>query len=242
MTGRARPFFTVAVYLWMAALLVVVCVVGTLLLPWTFAFDRDRRVVAAVVCWLIRTSLRVPRGWRRAVRGICEADLARPAVVVINHRSIADTALGLSIPGAARLAAKPWVRWIPLVPVAMWLSGHDAFEPSDVGQVRDYLDRSEARLRRGISVVVFPEGTRRTEPGLGRFSAGAFELAVRTGVDVLPVVFLRTGDLVPRGSVVFHDVEVVTRVLPRIPAGTDRAALLEKTRAAMLSALDDPPA
>ena len=49
------------------------------------------------------------------------------------------------------------------------------------------VDQAEARLRAGHLVILFPEGTRSPVGGLGRFRLGAFELARRTGVPILPV-------------------------------------------------------
>ncbi|MCE9634211.1 MAG: 1-acyl-sn-glycerol-3-phosphate acyltransferase [Planctomycetes bacterium] len=107
------------------------------------------------------------------------------------------------------------------------------FDPADLADVRRMLDHTEGLVRRGVPVLFFPEGARQTGAELGRFEGGAFEVAMRCGADVLPVVVRRTGDLVPRGSLVFHDVEVTVTPLERVPAGTDRAALVKRVRDAM---------
>ncbi len=234
--GAPRPFFSVAVYAWMAALLPVLLVVFVVLLPWTLLFDRDRRAVARIGSFLVRSSLRVPRRWRPAMAAVSRLDLSRPAVIVVNHRSIADIAIAVSFPGGARLCAKPWVGQIPFMRLAMAASGHVLFDAADLGQVRDTLERLEGLLRRGTSVVFVPEGTRRTEPGLGEFEEGAFHVAVRTGVEVLPVIFTETDALVPRGRLMFHAVEPGVRSLPRVAPGEDRAALARAVREAMAAA------
>ena len=104
------------------------------------------------------------------------------------------------------------------------------------------MDRMESLLRRGISVAVFPEGTRRAAPGLGEFHRGAFRLAVRTGTDVLPVVLRGTGEVIPPGSILFTGARAEAVVLPRVPPGGDEEALRDRVRTAMLSALGDPRA
>jgi 1-acyl-sn-glycerol-3-phosphate acyltransferase len=59
-------------------------------------------------------------------------------------------------------------------------------------------------LRQGRVVVVFPEGTRSRDGGLGRFRSGAFRLATAAGVPVVPAAIVGTADVLP-----------VTGVLPR---------------------------
>lgn len=239
MNGERRTVFSVAVYAWSVAIVFAHVVGCVLMLPWTVLFDRDRRAAAAFGSALVRASLRVPRSWRRASRGIAAVDLTRPAVIVMNHRSIADIALALALPGAPRLAAKPWVARVPLLGAAMRLGGHLVFDPSDLGEIRALLERAEGLVRGGVSVVFFPEGARQTGPGLGRFDEGAFEVAVRAGADVLPVLLTRTGGLVPKHTFVFHAVEPSVAALERIPAGTDRRALCRRVRDAMLRASEE---
>lgn len=239
--GSPRPVFSIAVYSWLLVLLLIVVLLSVLLLPWTLAFDRDRRAVAGIGAFLLRTSLRAPSRWRPAMDSISRIDLSRPAVVVMNHRSIADIAIAVSVPGGPRLCAKPWVGRIPLMSAAMRASGHILFDPADPGEVRDAIEALEGLLRRGTSVVFFPEGTRRREPGLGPFEGGAFYLAVRCGVDVLPVVLEGTDALVPPGRILFHDVDVIALPLPRMAPGRDRDALSRAVRAAMATAGGDPP-
>ncbi len=234
---RRMVLFSVAVFSTMFALQVLHVVASLLLLPRTLLRDPDRRTSARLGAWLARSALGLPRRWRGPLEELRRVDLRRPAVVVANHRSIVDIGGLLCLPGAPRLLAKPWVARLPLVGLGIRLSGHVVFDPADLGQVRGALDRMEGMLRRGISVGWFPEGTRQRSPGLGPFGEGAFELALRAGVDVLPIVFHGTGELVPPGSLVFRDVPVGATVLPRIPAEGDRRALAMRVRSAMEAAL-----
>jgi 1-acyl-sn-glycerol-3-phosphate acyltransferase len=90
----------------------------------------------------------------------------------------------------------------------------------------------------GDSFVIFPEGTRSRTGQLLPFKSGAFVLAIRSGLPVVPVTLRGTRRLMPRGSrmtVVPGDVEVV--VSPPIPtAGLDdgdRDALAARVREAI---------
>ncbi len=234
---RARPLFSLGAYAVWFGVLALHALIALLLLPTTLLFDRDRCFVARVGANLLRTVLRIPPKWRGAMRSIATIDLSRPAVVVMNHRSVTDIAIALSVPGAPRVSAKPWVRKVPFFTIGIWNAGHVVIGEGGVAEVREALARMRGLLERGVSVLVFPEGTRGTEEGLGTFHGGAFQLAVAAGVDVLPVVLHHTGDLIPRDRILFHDVEVVIDVLDRIPPGNDRKALQERVHEAMAARL-----
>ncbi len=242
MTGAApappRPWFTVAVYTCIAvslALFVVACVAMS---PYALVFDRDRRVPARLAAWAARKLLLVPRGWRDAARGLARIRLEPPAVVVMNHRSIADIAIAVATPGAPKIVSKPWVRRVPLLGLAMRLCGHVVFDAESPRSVRDMMRRAEGLLARGQSVLFFPEGSRVTSPGLGAFYGGAFRLATKAGVDVLPVVLHGMGDLVPKGSLVFRAAPVDVEPLARTAPGADRRELSRRVRESMKRALD----
>ena len=113
-------------------------------------------------------------------------DVRAPALVIANHPTLIDiTALTAAV-GPACIVAKGALFSNPLVGPLLRACGHIAVGlPSD-GTV-SALDQAEARLRAGHVVILFPEGTRSPVGGLGRFRLGAFELARRTGVPILPV-------------------------------------------------------
>jgi 1-acyl-sn-glycerol-3-phosphate acyltransferase len=58
-------------------------------------------------------------------------------------------------------------------------------------------ERVTAALRRGLSVLVFPEGTFVRVPGILPFRLGAFKSAVETGCPVIPVTIRGTRDILP---------------------------------------------
>jgi 1-acyl-sn-glycerol-3-phosphate acyltransferase len=113
-------------------------------------------------------------------------DVRAPAIIIANHPTLIDiTALTVAV-GPACIVAKKALFSNPLVGPLLRACGHiavglpgDGMEPA--------LDQAEARLRAGHVVILFPEGTRSPAGGLGRFRLGAFELARRTGLPILPV-------------------------------------------------------
>jgi len=105
------------------------------------------------------------------------------------------------------------------------------------------MTTTEAELRAGRSLFVFPEGTRYDDGELKAFFRGAFWLAVRSGVPVVPVVIDGTREVLPKSSLLIRPQAVVVRVLPPVDvrafAGDDRAlrALVHQQMASVLSEL-----
>jgi len=113
-------------------------------------------------------------------------DLRAPAIVIANHPTLIDiTALTVAV-GPACIVAKKALFSNLLVGPLLRACGHIAVGlPGD--STGSAVDQAEARLRAGHVVILFPEGTRSPMGGLGRFRLGAFELARRTGLPILPV-------------------------------------------------------
>jgi 1-acyl-sn-glycerol-3-phosphate acyltransferase len=103
----------------------------------------------------------------------------------------------------------------------------------------DFLTNGAQALADGFSVVVFPEGSRSATGQVGRFRRGAFELAVRTGVPVLPVsldgsqYILSKRDFFPTRFLV----TVVAHVLPPIEPGSDAKMLGRRCRSVVTEEL-----
>jgi len=177
--------------------------------------------------------LRFARGWARSllrVSGISVSvlhpeRLRRGAghVVAANHESFCDIVVLLAcLPFQVRFLAK---RSIFRVPVLGWSIAAAGFVPVDRGdrsRGAATLDAALKRLRRGVSVVIFPEETRSRSGELSPFKKGAALLAVRSGLPLLPVGLAGTRQILPPDSLVMSPGRAVVCVgEPIEPSGAD---------------------
>lgn len=164
---------------------------------------------------------------------------AGPAVFVANHRAMLDIPVllvGLETPFL--FVARAGLAGLPLIGPVLRASVCVFLDRAQPGGGDAALDEAEVRLRRGESVLFFPEGTRRAGE-LGPFYAGAFRLAQRTGVPVVPVALGDTSALISERAHTARPGRVPVRVGAPIPADAAATpdALAEMARGAVAGLL-----
>lgn len=174
------------------AYFVVMCVVFVLTVP----FDRNRIVLHKFSrLWALCYFRAVPT-WKLVVEGCGNIDPRQTYVVAVNHRSMIDILLMYVLP----LSNFKWVskrevyKW-PLFGWVLWMHGDIAIDRGSTASLRQMMAGGVKFLGRGVSVVIFPEGTRSRTDEVGRFKEGAFTLAKKAGVAVLPVATSGTGSV-----------------------------------------------
>jgi len=124
-----------------------------------------------------------------------------PCIYVANHQSQFDIpALVLAMPTDFRIVAKRELLYIPIFGWALWLAGFIFIDRTDREKAIRRLDRTVRIVRRGVSVVVFAEGTRSPDGRLLPFKKGGFVLALQAGVPVVPVSIRGGREVLPKGS------------------------------------------
>ena len=143
--------------------------------------------------------------------------------------------------GRVAILAKKSLFNIPVVGPAFRLG---LFVPVDRANTEDALaslDLAAEYMRQGISFLIYPEGTRSRDGRLLRFKSGAFALAIKAGVPVVPVACAGAHRIMPKGSLRITPGEVVVRFCPPIDATAyrfdERGKLSERVRGAIAAAL-----
>ena len=177
----------------------------------------------------------IPR-WSRGILHVTGARMtvegqknipAGPCVFVGNHRSYYDIPILLTALDAPHgILAKEELEKIPLLNRWMKLLGCVFVKRDDIRASVKALNDATAIVESGRSFVIFPEGTRYKgeEGGAGEFKAGAFRIAIKTGVPVVPVAITGARALFENNGNLCHPGTVRIKVLPPIQtAGMSRA-------------------
>lgn len=136
------------------------------------------------------------------IDGLNRIDPNRTYIFMVNHQSNIDIPVLIHSLSNFQLRwlAKKELLWVPLFGWAMWASKHITINRSDAVAAVKSLQRAKERIAAGISVVVFPEGTRSLDGRLRRFKKGGFLLAAQTGTAIVPVTINGSGALLPAGA------------------------------------------
>jgi 1-acyl-sn-glycerol-3-phosphate acyltransferase len=157
------------------------------------------------------------------VHGLDRLDPRQRYLFLVNHQSNIDIPVLLqSLPGfQLRWMAKKELLWVPFFGWAMWAGKHIAVDRAGSARTLRSLRKAARRMERGISVVVFPEGTRSGDGRLLPFKRGGFLLAAKTRAPIVPVTIIGSGKVLPKGAWRLHPGTVDVHVSEPI-AMTDR--------------------
>ena len=181
-------------------------------------------------------------GVRVSTRRLVPLDPTRAYVFMSNHRSQFDI---LAVIVALSDFQLRWVAKVELtrVPVFGWAlkhSGHVIIDRRDTAQAIASLRAARTKMAAGISVVIFPEGTRSgAHQTLLPFKKGGFMMAIETNFPIVPIAVLGSREILPRGSWQPASGEIEVVVGPPIAVeGVSREELFARVRGFMLTELE----
>jgi 1-acyl-sn-glycerol-3-phosphate acyltransferase len=167
--------------------------IGSTFLGGTGAFAHR---CARLWSWLILKTT----GVRVRVTGLERLTPGRTYVFVSNHQSIYDIPVIFdALPYQLRIIAKASLGSFPFLGWHLRRTGHllvDRRKPDHAGILRRWREL----LAQGLSLIIFPEGTRSPDGTVGRFKAGSFNLAIEAGLPVVPLSVVGTRHVMPKGQ------------------------------------------
>ena len=176
---------------------------------------------------------------RVSVNGAEHVQPGQSYIVVANHQSLIDIYL---LFGAAPIdiiwVMKRELRRVPFLGLACDRMGYIYIDRGNTEAALRSIAAAKHRIKEGVSVVFFPEGTRSRDGSLGTFKRGAFHLATQLGLPVLPITIKGTRDLLPSDSTALRPGHADLTIHPPIePAGHDARALANVVHRHMAHAL-----
>jgi 1-acyl-sn-glycerol-3-phosphate acyltransferase len=161
-----------------------------------------------------------------------------PCILTPNHDSIADIITFLGVLPSFAFVAQSYVFLVPPLAIQARLSNYVRAEASEGGE--KVLEHCLRWLRRGVPLLMFPEGTRSPDGEIKRFRQGPFVVAQRAGVPIVPIAITGTRTIIAKG--VWHFTlkgRVIVKVLePFMVEGSTKEAA-QRARAAVQKAKDE---
>lgn len=217
-----------------------ILLIGPFLLLYTVV-SRNADMMYKVATRLAITGVRLA-GIRIEVRGLEHLQPTRSYIFMSNHVSNLDPPILIpSIPGRCSVLVKKELFRLPILGVAMKQAELVPVDRSNREAAIESVRAAAEVLQHGLSLVIYPEGTRSPDGRLLPFKKGPFHLAIEAGVPVVPATILGTAECWPKGTwamrpgkatLIFHP--------PFDPADfADRDALMAAVRRHIASALPE---
>jgi 1-acyl-sn-glycerol-3-phosphate acyltransferase len=223
---------TRSVLLWIS---IVVSTIGLSTLAFvTFPFSRTGNIVHHYARWWAKIQLLVS-GVRVKVKGLEYLAKKAPFIYMANHQSAYDIFALLScLPVQFRWIAKKELFAIPVLGWAMRAANYISIDRSGRKKALESIERAANKIKGGVSVVIFPEGTRSRDGSIQPFKRGGFTLALKSGVPIIPIAIKGSSDVMPRDSLRVRPGEIhitIDRAIDTAPYSLrERDALMERVR------------
>jgi 1-acyl-sn-glycerol-3-phosphate acyltransferase len=163
----------------------------------------------------------------------------QPVIFAANHQSTMDIpAMFGFLPTQFRIMAKQVLFLIPFLGWHLYLSGNIPIDRKDARRAHGSIFKAAARIKKGISILVFLEGTRSRDGKIHRFKRGSFTLARKLGVPLVPIAIRGTFELMPADAWISKSGDVSIVIFPpiQVPAEGDFHAQMTEVRERLISA------
>jgi len=180
-------------------------------------FSRDGNAPHLVARAWARSILFVS-GIRVRVNGLENLNVGGSCILMPNHQSNFDIPVLLGcLPVQFRWLAKAELFKIPIFGRGMRGCGYISIDRSNRKSAFQSLAEAAIKIRNGVSVLIFPEGTRSWDGKILPFKKGGFVLSVDAGVPIVPIVIFNTGSIMPKGKLRIRTRSVRMDILAPIP-------------------------
>jgi 1-acyl-sn-glycerol-3-phosphate acyltransferase len=192
----------------------------------TYPFDRQGKVGHYYAKLWGKVAL-LANGVKVEVEGMEQLSGKGPYIFMSNHQGYYDIFALLShLPYQFKWLAKKELFSIPFLG---WTMAAVRYISIDRGGTRDTVEamnEAAQKIRDGMSVVIFPEGSRSPDGSIQPFKKGGFTLAIKSRVPIVPVSISGSRDIMPKDRLTATPGEI--RILVGHPIETESCALKDR--------------
>lgn len=208
--GLSKTLFS---QLWFVVGSLVLGILGVILVKINpFNREKGKFIFHVFISHFSKSLIYIMGNVRKRIINPLGEDFSKPAVIICNHQSGLDNFVMMMQYPKIIVLTNERVRNAPISGAIVRMADYYSASEGEEGN----LTRLQDKVQQGYSIVVFPEGTRSPDGTIKRFHKGAFYLAERLQLDLLPILIHGTGYTMTKSDVLIKDGIITLRFLPRI--------------------------
>jgi 1-acyl-sn-glycerol-3-phosphate acyltransferase len=198
----------------------------------TCPFDRKGRIIHHYARLWGRVAL-LANGVKVRLEGIEHLKGEGPYIFMSNHQGSFDIfALSGYLPSQFKWLAKKELFSVPFLGWTMAAAGYISIDREGTRKTVEAMNEAARKIQEGMSVVIFPEGSRSPDGSIQPFKKGGFTLALKSKVPIIPIAITGSREIMPKGKLATTSGEIRIRINHPIEtqnyAWKDRESLMEK--------------
>jgi 1-acyl-sn-glycerol-3-phosphate acyltransferase len=212
-----------SVFVWfiIAGTIIILFPVSFIIWLLLYPFDHNRSVIHWWLVYECCFIIKITPIWEVTVEGRGKATRNTPYVIISNHQSLLDILILNCLRYRWKWISKIENSKVPFLGWYMTMAKYIYVDRGNKDSKAVMMEQCAGDLRKGISILMFPEGTRSLNGEIAPFKLGAFQLALMTDKSILPVVVDGTGGVLPKHGLIFSRANILKiRVLDPIHPGT----------------------
>ncbi len=214
MAATSALFYVIAIFIWLC----------------TVWFDRRLVALHFFTSFWASVYLWIMPAWSVSCKGREKVKKERIYMVVSNHQSQLDILVAFRLFFPFKWVSKAEVFKIPFIGWNMFLNRYIKLKRGDKESVTQMMNDCEETISKGSSVYFFPEGTRSYTGIVKEFMPGAFILAHKMRIPILPIVINGSKNALPKHSLNFHGKHHIgIEVLDELPYEAFKQLSIEET-------------
>jgi 1-acyl-sn-glycerol-3-phosphate acyltransferase len=195
----------ISFYVWLFVFITLVPLFLIYILIWIFTvpFDKKRLLCHLYVSAWAGLYIRINPWWKVTIENRFRIVPHQAFIILSNHQSLLDVLVFYQLRYPFRWIAKQEHLRIPILGWVLYLNGDIPVIRGNSLSADKMVERAVQSLKEGISILIFPEGTRSFDGTVGAFKEGAFRIALEAKVPLLPVVIDGAYDALPKHAFLF---------------------------------------
>ncbi|MBN1414966.1 MAG: 1-acylglycerol-3-phosphate O-acyltransferase [Bacteroidales bacterium] len=206
-------------YVWLGVIVTLIPAFLIYLIIWilTLPFDTKRIYCHHYVSLWAGFYIHINPLWKVKIENRFKVEPGQAYIVLSNHQSMLDILAIYQLHFPFRWISKQELFRIPVIGWVLFLNKYITVVRGDKTSADNMISHAVKSLKQGISILIFPEGTRSADGNIGTFKEGAFRIAQESKAKVLPIIIDGAYDAMPKKDFVFRRKQpIVIRILDAV--------------------------